>query len=162
MKLNIGKAIAHFREARGMTQTDLANVTGINQPTISQYERDKREPTEESLERITSALGITLGDIEQVALSVARGDFDNSIKVNRNHDTDFYITDDIVISVRTVIRNTATHKSYRNTIINEIIERALYRYMNNHYNEISDVILDELQRNKESIEVLLSELKDRR
>lgn len=65
----IGKAIAFFREARKMTQTDLAGATGIRQPNISAYESGRRSPSDENLHAIAKALDVSTNQIKERAES---------------------------------------------------------------------------------------------
>lgn len=37
----IGKALSHYREARGLTQTKLAELTGISRATINSFENGR-------------------------------------------------------------------------------------------------------------------------
>ena len=45
------------RETRGLTQEELAEVTGFSQPDISRWEKGVRSPTAEQIFVITEALG---------------------------------------------------------------------------------------------------------
>jgi Zn-dependent peptidase ImmA (M78 family) len=55
----IGEALVTLRLARGYTQGDLASMLGVTQPTVNRYERDERQPDDETLERIADVLGVT-------------------------------------------------------------------------------------------------------
>lgn len=43
--MSMGEKIKTMREKRGLAQSDLAVLTGISQPYISQFEKDKCKPT---------------------------------------------------------------------------------------------------------------------
>lgn len=58
--LDIGHAIAQARQAMHMSQAELAERTGIQQPTLSRLEHGLSSPTINSLERIAAGLGLTL------------------------------------------------------------------------------------------------------
>lgn len=57
--------LMELRERRGMTQTELAGVTGIAQSEISRIERGSANPTEKTLLRIADALGADLRVVER-------------------------------------------------------------------------------------------------
>lgn len=54
-RVRLGPAI---REARGdMTQTTLADAVGVDQPTVSRWERDEQRPSLEQLAAVDAATG---------------------------------------------------------------------------------------------------------
>jgi transcriptional regulator with XRE-family HTH domain len=59
--------LMELRERRGMTQIELAAVTGIAQSEISRIERGSANPTEKTLLRIADALGADLRVVERTA-----------------------------------------------------------------------------------------------
>ncbi len=52
-----------LREARGLTQADVARKAGLTQPSISKYETGEREVTLGTAMRLAAALDITLGQL---------------------------------------------------------------------------------------------------
>jgi len=58
-----------IREARGITQTELAKLAKVSQPNISDVENGKVSPTVATASRLAKALNCTvddlLGDAEQ-------------------------------------------------------------------------------------------------
>jgi transcriptional regulator with XRE-family HTH domain len=58
--MRIGEKIRVLRDANGMTQTQLAELLGVAQVTLSQYERGTRPVPGDDLPRIAAALGITV------------------------------------------------------------------------------------------------------
>ncbi|WP_276914038.1 helix-turn-helix domain-containing protein [Aneurinibacillus aneurinilyticus] len=58
----IGKKVRNIRESKGMTMEQLAEKSGLSQPTISLVENDKRRTTE-TLSKIAHALEVSLDDI---------------------------------------------------------------------------------------------------
>ena len=60
---NILGTIAHHREARGWTEYQLAEKSGLPQSTISSWYRKNMIPTVPSLEKICNAFGITLSQL---------------------------------------------------------------------------------------------------
>jgi transcriptional regulator with XRE-family HTH domain len=56
--MTMGRAMAVVREARGMTQVELAKVASVGVSQISLIESDKRSPSIGSLKSIAAACGI--------------------------------------------------------------------------------------------------------
>lgn len=55
--------IRALRESKGMTQTELAEALGVDQTTVSAWERGVAEPTLANLRRLADVLGIAPGDL---------------------------------------------------------------------------------------------------
>lgn len=55
--MTIGKQIQAARKSKGLTQKQLADKMQISYVNISQLERDERNPTLETLQRVADALG---------------------------------------------------------------------------------------------------------
>jgi transcriptional regulator with XRE-family HTH domain len=55
-----GAFLRQVRESRGMSQGDLAEVSGIGQPNISAYENDRRSPSLDTFNRILVSCGYEL------------------------------------------------------------------------------------------------------
>jgi ribosome-binding protein aMBF1 (putative translation factor) len=62
---DLAMQIAQLRERRGLTQSDLAAATGIDQADVSRIERGSANPTERTLGRIAEALGAELRLVER-------------------------------------------------------------------------------------------------
>lgn len=52
-----------LRKKRGLSQAKLAELVGVEQPTIQRWERGKRMPDLDSLEALAKALGVTPGSL---------------------------------------------------------------------------------------------------
>ena len=57
--MTIGEKIKYLRKQKGVTQTELARITGIHQVSIAKYEKDKMIPQPEQLEKIVEALNVS-------------------------------------------------------------------------------------------------------
>ena len=57
---NIGRKVAYYRELRGLTQKQLAEVTGIAQADISRFENGTGNPSLRTLKRLADGLGMRL------------------------------------------------------------------------------------------------------
>lgn len=58
MDLLINERITERRKQLGMSQADLAEKSGIAQPLISMYDKNKRTPSHQSLKKLAMALEI--------------------------------------------------------------------------------------------------------
>ena len=58
--MTTGQLIKAARKKAGMTQAELADKLGIPYQSVSQWERDTRNPKHETLQRIARALGVSL------------------------------------------------------------------------------------------------------
>lgn len=56
----LGAFISEVRRSRGLTQTEVADISGIPQSSISAFERDRRVPSATNLHRILHACGYQL------------------------------------------------------------------------------------------------------
>lgn len=57
--MSVGDRIAQMREELSLSQTELANKSGLKPPTISQYESGSRSPSYEALIKLSNALNVT-------------------------------------------------------------------------------------------------------
>lgn len=57
--------LAQLREKRGLSQSELARQTGVNQAEISRIERGSGNPTERTLLRLADALNADLQLVER-------------------------------------------------------------------------------------------------
>lgn len=61
--MEIGKKLRKLREDRNMTMYRLTQITGVSGHHIKGIEEGTRQPTVETLQRLTSALGTSLAEI---------------------------------------------------------------------------------------------------
>lgn len=66
--MSIGKVIQKLRTKRGFSQEQLADAAGIRQATLSDIERGKVKPSENTLEKISSALDASVNYIRIAAI----------------------------------------------------------------------------------------------
>ncbi|MDO5562880.1 MAG: helix-turn-helix transcriptional regulator [Synergistaceae bacterium] len=59
-RVQIGKRIRSFRKSKGMTQIELAELTGLSRNSIINYERGYRTPRADALEVLASLMGISV------------------------------------------------------------------------------------------------------
>ena len=58
-----GKAIARYRKQKNLTQADLADMLDVHQTQIARWETGRSQPRQEYIEKICSALEITLDQL---------------------------------------------------------------------------------------------------
>lgn len=68
-KMSVGERIRYYRTLRGMSQETLALEANINAAFVGHLERGLKSPTVTTLEKITEALGISLGELFSEELS---------------------------------------------------------------------------------------------
>lgn len=61
--MNIGENIKRYREAAGMTQDELSNISSIAREHISRIENDKFTPNIKTAVLIADALGVSLMEL---------------------------------------------------------------------------------------------------
>ena len=55
--------LKQIRESKGMSQSKLAEITGIAQSNVSDYESGKKRMREDTIRRFAEALGVSVGEI---------------------------------------------------------------------------------------------------
>lgn len=63
MKSNIGQVIKELREKQGLTQKELASITGKSRTYISDIERNRYAPSLATLYSIAKALNVDMSHI---------------------------------------------------------------------------------------------------
>lgn len=101
--MNIGKKIKFFREYKGMTQKEIAEILAVEPATISKYENGIIEPSIDSLKKLSEVLEITIDkllkdeddkfDIEKInILEVLKEQKQMKLKGNLYHNTQIAFT----------------------------------------------------------------------
>lgn len=84
----IGEQIKTLRKKMGYTQKQLAEKCGMAEITIRQYELNKREPRQETIEKIATALGVdpfSLYSFEMASEALEKGINQKEIKLLDNY-----------------------------------------------------------------------------
>lgn len=61
--MDLGETLKKVREAKGLSQKELAGLLDMPQPQYSRIESGKTDPSFTTLERIAKALGISLAEL---------------------------------------------------------------------------------------------------
>lgn len=61
--MDIGEKIRKIREAKGLSQKEVAATVGMDQSQYSKIEKGKTDPTTATLQKITAAIGVSLAEI---------------------------------------------------------------------------------------------------
>nr|ARK09014.1 transcriptional regulator [Fibrella sp. ES10-3-2-2] len=59
-KQSVGTLIREVRKAKGLTQEELAAKMGVQKAMVNGLEQGRSSPTVKTLEKVASALGLTL------------------------------------------------------------------------------------------------------
>jgi transcriptional regulator with XRE-family HTH domain len=59
MRILVGRNVKRFRQRKGLTQAQFAEVSGFSQQYISSLERGRRNPTVVTLYELATALGVS-------------------------------------------------------------------------------------------------------
>lgn len=71
--MGFAERLVETRTAKKLSRQELAELTGLAQETIARYERGDREPRTSELQRISSALGVTVSFLMDEADASAQG-----------------------------------------------------------------------------------------
>lgn len=77
---NIGENIKKIRKERGYSQKQLAEKLGTSPQNLAQYEKGKRMPKIETLDKIASALNVSIADIKE---DITWNERKNTLEVER-------------------------------------------------------------------------------
>lgn len=69
---NVGEVIHVLRIVRGLSQGDLADLSGVRNSSISNYERGKSVPKLETLRKLADGLELSLSDMEETERFIRR------------------------------------------------------------------------------------------
>ncbi|TDG00289.1 helix-turn-helix domain-containing protein [Paenibacillus piri] len=58
--MKLGKRISRLREDRNLTQSELARILGITRAALSHYENDRRQPTYDTLIKLTQFFSVSI------------------------------------------------------------------------------------------------------
>ena len=59
--------LREVRKAKGLTQLQLSEVSGVNRVSIAKYESGKSTPSLQTAERLAMALGVTIDELTKKA-----------------------------------------------------------------------------------------------
>lgn len=62
-KKTVGQLVKDAREQAGISQRELARLSGIAQPNLSRIEADQQDPTIATIQKIAKALGVDYRDL---------------------------------------------------------------------------------------------------
>ena len=132
----VGKKIRAYREFMGLSQVQLAELSGINVGTIRKYELGIRNPKPQQLEKIADALGLnislfldfnieTVGDVLSLLFSI-----DNAVD----------------LSVSSIVsneeNNQTTNFTFKNKTLQNMIEKWC-EFKSNYEKEKKKILLIE-------------------
>lgn len=101
---DVGSRIRYYRKLHKMSQEKLALTASMNPAFLGHLERGEKSPTVTTLEKITSALDITLGDLFSDSINPDETDA-RSVNYNRIRLLLDELSDDDVDAVSDIIMN---------------------------------------------------------
>lgn len=75
----VGSRIRDLRKRNGWSQEELAHASGLHVTYIGKLERAEHQVTLESLEKVTSAIGVTLEEFFHLIQPVRKGRYSNTL-----------------------------------------------------------------------------------
>jgi len=63
IKEKFGQRLKTLRKAKGLSQEELAEKSGLNRPYISGIEKGRRNVSLEVMEKLAGALGVEMGEL---------------------------------------------------------------------------------------------------
>ncbi|EPJ56189.1 MAG: toxin-antitoxin system, antitoxin component, Xre family [Osedax symbiont Rs2] len=73
--LTIGKTVKEFRLMRNLSLNDISSETGLNKSYLSKIENEKRDPSIDSLSKISKAINIPLNILILMSEEESNDDF---------------------------------------------------------------------------------------
>lgn len=73
--MQIGKTLKEIRTAKGVSLTELAELSNVTKSYLSKIENDKREPSVTSIHSVCKALGVPLNIVILLAEEPEHDDF---------------------------------------------------------------------------------------
>jgi len=77
LQIAIAKSIKRIRTEKGMSQEELAHACDLDRTYISGIERQARNPTIKTIERIITSIGISEADFLKVVLGIINSENEN-------------------------------------------------------------------------------------
>lgn len=71
--------VYELRKSIGMQQKELAAAIGVTQPTISEWEHGKKDPSGERLDRLAELFGVSRNEILCLSVPAAQTDDDREL-----------------------------------------------------------------------------------
>lgn len=71
--MTVGEKIRYFRTIQKLSQKELAQMSGMSEPALRNYELGNRKPSEKNLKRIAEALGVNVYAISAPCLDTSAG-----------------------------------------------------------------------------------------
>jgi transcriptional regulator with XRE-family HTH domain len=75
LQTSIAKAIKSIRTEKGMSQEELAHACELDRTYISGIERQARNPTVKTLEKIIASIDVSEADFLEIVLSIVNDEY---------------------------------------------------------------------------------------
>lgn len=145
--MTIGEKIKTYRKYRGITQDELAKLSGIHPVSIRKYETDKMEPQPQQIEKIANALNISysaLGDSYTISRMETVGDLVGLILILAKTNILEFVGEKNIygfIHSKTSLKlNDIIAKNFSVSINDEPVEFKNLLFKLNHLEEFEDLV----------------------
>lgn len=103
--MSIGENVRKIRELKGMTQQELADSIGISRSYLGDLEKNRRNPSTETIEKLSELLGVSVFYIMKGMKTKQDELFFNKIKKNDFNDLIDEIMDEKTEDVKRIVNN---------------------------------------------------------
>lgn len=83
IRMRFGKRVRQLRQMQDLTQEQLAEMANLSVSFLGGVERGVKSPTIETLEKLATALGVTLGEMMNFDSGVKLLDDDKTVQLRR-------------------------------------------------------------------------------
>lgn len=182
----IGKGITYYRKRKGLTMSQLAEIAGLSQPTISLYEKGDRTPSDDNLIKIAEALSVPVSRIKEMAESIyieenqksrvnnndekRKSEIERSIhSLTERNDFLMQLSDSIVLTMNFQIRDLSAEREHRRIAFHRrrsdspysaLLEKVMVEFLQDNQFELSNRISKELEKTNIKIEDIARNLRD--
>jgi len=111
--MNTGKIIAHLRENKNWSQTDLADKSGVSRVMIGKYERGEAIPSIEVAKKIADAFEVSLDYLVGIGIN-SKFDKKTVVRMQDIEELDQDTKDKMFFFIDTIIRDYKAGKAYAN------------------------------------------------
>lgn len=103
--MTIGERIKEVRKNKGFSVRYLSEQSGISRSTISRWENNQLNPSEDKLKKIIQALGISVSQFWEEPLGYVKTQADENKRIREQIDRIVHDLDDIQIAINVLREN---------------------------------------------------------
>jgi len=158
--MNIGEAIKLIRKSVSLSQTELGERLGVSQMMISQYEKSKRIPKAETIQKITCAILDKECDFDYELLELLskEAEHDEAIKIMVHSIVKKFekSNPDFFNAIKEIIETHPFQKAKQQTAFLNFLDSLGYKYVDGAWYDSSLDEIGMIQYKSENIEIPLT------